>query len=252
MEKETNQMLCRISFFMIWLIVLMPVYSANALEIAFNPSTDLTAVHNGATIVWTTDEPATGRINYGPDGLTDYVESKPAKTEHEVTLTGLASEYTFYYNIVMSNGTGVVTLPPEEGAAYSFTTTEAPDTQPPQKVTGLSAPIIKKDSVTLVWQANTDEDLDHYTVYRDNEPIADNVLETTYTDTGLNTSTTYKYAVSAVDAAGNPSDKVSINVITQSDAYKDITITGVSAEALGTNVRISWTTDVESHSRVKH
>ena len=41
MKKFNHQTMARIALFLCWLIILGPVYSANALEIAFNPETDI-------------------------------------------------------------------------------------------------------------------------------------------------------------------------------------------------------------------
>ncbi|MCW2700474.1 MAG: hypothetical protein JWQ45_2009 [Blastococcus sp.] len=63
------------------------------------------------------------------------------------------------------------------------------------------------DSVSLTWTAGTDDvGVDHYNVYRDDgtTPIGTSATAS-FTDTGRTPSTTYRYAVTAVDAAGNES-----------------------------------------------
>jgi len=86
-----------------------------------------------------------------------------------------------------------------------------PGNEPPAKVTGLVATTLSDTEIKLDWDANTEEDLDHYNVYRDGVKIAETTTNT-YTDTGLQPGTTYTYEVSAVDtqnAEGPKSDPAS-------------------------------------------
>jgi hypothetical protein len=87
-----------------------------------------------------------------------------------------------------------------------LTTPPAPtaDTTAPSTPTGLASSV-NGNSITLRWTASTDNvGVTGYRVYR-NGALAANVGATSWTDTGLAISTTYSYAVSAVDAAGNES-----------------------------------------------
>lgn len=81
---------------------------------------------NSAVIIWTTDEPATGFVNYGtnpwnwvvtPDDLT-------LATSHSFTLTNLTSTTTYYYRVYSrdSSGNGTQGLP----VVYTFTTLAEP------------------------------------------------------------------------------------------------------------------------------
>lgn len=86
-----------------------------------------------------------------------------------------------------------------------------PDTEPPAKVTGLTANAVSATEIDLTWNANTEPDLHHYNIYRDGVKIAE-TTSTSYADTGLQPSTTYTYEVSAVDTSANEglkSDSVS-------------------------------------------
>ncbi|MHA1399585.1 MAG: S8 family serine peptidase [Candidatus Heimdallarchaeaceae archaeon] len=77
-----------------------------------------------------------------------------------------------------------------------------PDTEPPSKVTGLIATAVSATQIDLNWNANSEPDLNYYNIYRDGVKIAETTA-TTYSDTGLQSSTTYTYEVSAVDNSGN-------------------------------------------------
>ena len=80
-----------------------------------------------------------------------------------------------------------------------------PDTNPPSMPTGLSATTVSSSQINLAWTASTDDvAVTGYTIFRNGSPIGTSGT-TSFSDTGLAASTTYTYAVSAYDAAGNNS-----------------------------------------------
>ncbi|MCL6579636.1 MAG: S8 family serine peptidase, partial [Candidatus Bathyarchaeota archaeon] len=93
------------------------------------------------------------------------------------------------------------------------------DMTPPGKVTGLTVVTVSQSQLNLSWNANFEEDIHHYNVYRSTSSgfactpenrIASTVINS-YLDIGLAASTTYYYKVTAVDLAGNegePSEEV--------------------------------------------
>ena len=79
------------------------------------------------------------------------------------------------------------------------------DTTPPSAPGNLRSTGTTSNSVSLAWNAATDNvGVTGYQVYR-NGNLVTTVTGTTYTDTGLSPSTTYTYTVRARDAAGNVS-----------------------------------------------
>ncbi len=81
------------------------------------------------------------------------------------------------------------------------------DTIQPSTPTNLLATAIFKKKMNLTWNASTDNvGVTGYKIYRDGIQIAD-VSSTKYQNTGLSPLTTYIYAVSAYDAAGNESSQ---------------------------------------------
>lgn len=81
-----------------------------------------------------------------------------------------------------------------------------PDTQAPEKVTGLRVSKRTGKSITLLWNKGRDNYVvTGYNVYRDSNLIAANISETTYTDGDVNEESIYQYAVTALDEAGNES-----------------------------------------------
>lgn len=85
-------------------------------------------------------------------------------------------------------------------------TTPNPDTQPPTAPTGLAKGSVSTDSVTLSWQAASDDlKVSGYLVYRDGQPVETEqpIRGTTFTDTNLPDGEEFTYQVRAFDFAGN-------------------------------------------------
>lgn len=105
-------------------------------------------------------------------------------------------------------GTGTYWQYGRINAYAAVTPAGPPDITPPAQVTGLSVNAISSNRLDLHWTANSEPDLKNYKVYRSavsGGPYSPVALSTTnaYSDTGLAASTTYYYAVSAVDTSGN-------------------------------------------------
>ena len=83
--------------------------------------------------------------------------------------------------------------------------TPTQDTQAPTTVTNLAIPSKTTNSISLTWNASTDNvAVTSYDVYM-NGSLKSNVTSTSTTITGLNPSTSYSFYVKAKDAAGNAS-----------------------------------------------
>ncbi|GAA1721680.1 hypothetical protein GCM10009745_83310 [Kribbella yunnanensis] len=86
---------------------------------------------------------------------------------------------------------------------YGTTGSDPGDTTPPSTPTGLAATGTTSSSVSLAWNASTDNvGVTGYVVYRNGTEVATSP-GTTFTDTGRTASTSYTYTVKARDAAGN-------------------------------------------------
>ena len=86
-----------------------------------------------ATITWTTDEPATSRVDYGTDAnnLSSLVSDGTLKTSHSMDLTGLAPETTYYFRVTSADAVPNTTTspnPPAAPATFSTPTAVATDT----------------------------------------------------------------------------------------------------------------------------
>ncbi|EJR29935.1 M60 family metallopeptidase [Bacillus mycoides] len=92
-----------------------------------------------------------------------------------------------------------------------------PDTEAPTQPQGLYASNVTSNSVELKWNSSTDNvGVKEYQVLRDGQLIQ-TVQGTTFTDQNLTANKEYKYAVKAVDAAGNTSIQSNILPIKTKD-----------------------------------
>ncbi len=114
------------------------------------------------------------------------------------------------------------------------------DTQPPTTPTGLTVVSVHSGSVSLSWNASTDNvAVAGYTVYRNGTAIAQTGnATTTYTDSTVAPSTTYTYTVDAFDAAGNHSGQSSPVTATTTAA----SIAYVQSATVATGGRFTSTT----------
>jgi chitodextrinase len=116
--------------------------------------------------------------------------------------TGLVAATTYSYTVAARDGAGNESA---ESAAVSVTTTSTTDTQPPSTPGNLQGTGVSPSRIDLNWSAATDNvAVTAYVVRRDGATAAQ-VSQTSYSDTGLSSNTSYVYTVSARDAAGNES-----------------------------------------------
>ena len=109
-----------------------------------------------------------------------------------------------------------------------------PDTQAPTAPTGLASSNVAQTSLTLSWNASTDNvGVTGYDVYR-NGSLLSSVTSTSANVTGLSAATTYSFYVKAKDAAGNISAASNtINVTTLPDIPN-------YCASKGNNVNYEW------------
>ncbi len=108
--------------------------------------------------------------------------------------------------------------------AVQATTLPAPDTTTPSVPTGLTVTGSTSTTVSLAWTASTDNvGVTGYKIYRAGVQAATSP-GTSFTDSGLSTSTPYSYTVSAYDAAGNNSSPSSSVAATTAGAQDFSTI----------------------------
>ncbi|MBI3804987.1 MAG: fibronectin type III domain-containing protein [Nitrospirae bacterium] len=207
----------------------------------------------GATVGWTTNEPATTQVAYGT--TTAYGSFSTLNTAlvsaHTVSLTGLTASTTYHYQVISRDAAGNVAT----SSDAIFITTAIPDTTAPSVPAGLAATVPSSTQINLSWSASTDNiGVTGYRVYRNGTQVA-TPSGLTYSDGGLTANTAYSYTVAASDAAGNLSAQ-SAAISARTLLAPDTTPPVISAVAAGsitsTSVVISWTTNEVADSQVDY
>jgi endonuclease I/chitodextrinase len=121
--------------------------------------------------------------------------------------------------------------------------TPTQDTQAPTTLTNLTVPSKTSNSISLTWNASTDNvAVTSYDVYM-NGSLKSNVTSTSTTVTGLNPSTTYSFYVKAKDAAGNTSANSStVSATTNAGTTPPTNCVNETFETIPTSSASSYTT----------
>jgi len=158
-----------------------------------------------AAIEWSTDEPASSSVGFS---LSPYLRIAPHSTqavvEHRVVLTRLEPGASYYYAVASTDASG---NGPVQSDMVEFTTLSEADETPPAIPGGLLARS-GHEVVRLEWEAEAEEDLVGYDVYRETEegliPIATRVAVPWFVDEGLTDGQEYRYRIAAVDGRQPP------------------------------------------------
>ena len=179
-------------------------------------------------------------VSGGPYALIDSVDH-PTSSFND---TGLATGTTYYYTVSAVNADGESA---QSGEASATTTTGPVPAIP----TGLTATAISSSQIDLSWTANSDSPL-RYRVYRSlinggTLTLIDSVDHptTSYSNVGLNTSTTYYYKITAVNDNGESgeSDQASATTFGLPPAVP----TNLTATSAGSGqIDLSWTASTGS------
>jgi chitodextrinase len=130
--------------------------------------------------------------------------------------------------------------------AYELVVTSG-DTTPPSVPTGLAATSVTSSSVSLKWNASSDNvAVTGYTIYRNGAQVGTTAgaTATTFTDPTVSPSASYSYTVDAFDGSGNHSaGSAPVSVTTPAPAG----VGAVQAGAAATATRVTSTTIVLSN-----
>jgi chitodextrinase len=120
------------------------------------------------------------------------------------------------------------------------------DPNAPTTPTGVQASVSGVNQIDLTWQPATDDViLIGYKVYRDGNHIGSSSA-TTYSDTGVAQGVTYGYRVSAVDAAGNESEKSPDVMVNTGDTSAPTVPANLQAAVVSSSeVRLTWTASTD-------
>lgn len=179
---------------------------------------------------------------FTPDNSTNRILSGQTSTSY--TDTGLTNGTTYYYVIRAYDTSG--------GNADASQVSATPqDTTTPSNPSNVS--VASGDSqLTLSWTNPTDSDFNGIQIYRSTSSTTIGTLITTtsktttsYTDTGLNNSTTYYYTLKAVDTTGNASSGATASGVPESKktianpVISEVTVTDIGYS----HATINWKTD---------
>ncbi|MFC1990253.1 fibronectin type III domain-containing protein [Chloroflexota bacterium] len=177
-------------------------------------------------------------------GLTsgNYTKIESLWTSSNYTDTGLTNGITYYYAVTAT----------DNGTYESGDSNEASDTPvdiPPAAPTGLGA-TPGDEQISLVWDDNTEIDLEGYNIYRglssgNYTQIESLWTSSNYTDTPLYGGGTYYYAVKAVDEGTNESgysDEASDTAVDIAPAAPN----GLGATPGDEQISLDWDDNVET------
>lgn len=175
------------------------------------PTISITAPINGATVSSTVSVSANASDNIGVTKVEFYLDGTLEQTD-------LNSPYTWSWNTTgVSNGSHTLSAKAYDAAgnigisSNVAVTVSNPDTQAPTVPTGLGIAGTTTSTISLSWTASNDNvGVAGYKIFRCTGACSPNTqvgtsTTTSFTSSGLAASTTYSYAVSAYDAAGNTS-----------------------------------------------
>jgi hypothetical protein len=138
------------------------------------------------------------------------VELTPTKIT-QLTYTDSSPELvvgtSYIYTVVAMNGTDSAS-PSDPATASPLDLPGAPG--------NLRTTNITSTTISLAWNSVSGSGVT-YTVYRDDDPVGEDLTGTTFTDTGLELSTTYSYVVTATTTAGESGDSNVVTVTTFGD-----------------------------------
>jgi chitodextrinase len=182
-------------------------------------------------------------------GVTNYIVKRNGVTIAQPTSTNysdtsLTANTTYTYTIYAVDGSGNQSA--VSNSAVATTPPPPPDTTPPTVPLNLASSNTTTNSTTLSWNASSDNvGVSGYQIFRDGVAVG-TTSSPSFTDTGLQSATTYSYSVKAYDAAGNYSDtSSSINVTT---VYVDTVAPQVSITAPSNGSSVNGTVNITANA----
>lgn len=209
--------------------------------------------NTSATITWTTNENATGQIEYGT--TTSYGNTTTLNStlgiSHSVTITGLTASTVYHFRVDSKDASNNLA----QSSDVTFTTAATPDTTPPQ-ISGITSSSITSSGATIQWTtdevATSQVDYGTTSLYG-NSTALDTTLLTNHSVslTGLAPLTTYHFRIDSKDAANNlaQSTDVTFTTIAAADVTPPV-ISAVTLTPATTTALVTWTTNEPSTEKV--
>lgn len=204
----------------------------------------------GATITWTTDDPAEGGVEYGESlsyGKSVYLYVTQV-TNHSVNLTGLNSQTTYHYKVKSRDASDIWA----ESGDFTFTTLDI--TAP--AISSVVATDISATAANIMWTTNeAATSLVEYgtTASYGSATSHDTALVSNHKAhlTGLKSRTTYHYRVKSRDTAGLWTESAD-RTFTTTDINAPVISNVAATNITGTDATITWTTDDAAESQVEY
>src|SRR5206468_3336750 len=229
------------------------------------PPTNLAAMAVSASqidLTWTASTDNVGVTGYRIErcqgaGCTTFAQvAAPAGTGTTYSDTGLTASTSYRYRVRATDAAN--NLSAYSGTATA-TTPAATDTQPPTAPTNLAATAASSSQINLTWTASTDNvGVTGYRIERCQgagcttfaQVAAPAGTGTTYSDTGLTASTSYRYRVRATDAANNLSAYSGTATATTpaaTDTQPPTAPGNLAATAAGSSqINLTWTASTDN------
>jgi alpha-tubulin suppressor-like RCC1 family protein/chitodextrinase len=158
------------------------------------------------TLEWTAATDSVGVVGY--EVLRDGDCVGQVTSGLTFTDSGLSPGSDYYYQVRAYDTAGNRSSPSD----YSANMTTLPDMVNPASPTNVAMTAITTDSVSLTWEASTDNvGIKNYQVFRGDTQVGAPV-DASYVDKGLSISADIIYTIKAVDLAGNTSEGSSISL----------------------------------------
>lgn len=163
----------------------------------------------GVTITWATDLPSTSLVTYStdPNMTSPLTLSFPdLVTEHQVELSGLMSNETYYYLVSSTDESGNTGEGANGGSYYTFSTG---DDETPPIISNIKTPIRTNSQVAITWSTN--EPADGVIRYGEEPGVLNNETELIHslvtahlvTISDLKESNQYYYVIESADENNN-------------------------------------------------
>ena len=160
-------------------------------------------------------------------------------------VTGLTGSTSYQFYVQASDAAGNTS----NSNVLSVTTPAPPDTEAPTPPASLIATNIAESSLTLDWDASTDNiGVTGYDVFKNGIKINSSLISaTTYNVTALSASTAYQFYVQAKDLAGNTSDNSNTVNVTTPDTQAPAAPTNLATSNLSqTSLTLNWTASTDN------
>ena len=158
-------------------------------------------------------------------------------------VSGLIALTSYDFYVVAKDAAGNIS------AASNTINVITPDTQAPTAPSGLASSNLTATSLTLNWNASTDNvAVTGYDVYQNGIKInVAAVTVTTYNVTGLSQASSYSFFVKALDGAGNVSANSNTINVTTPDIQAPTAPSGLTSSNLtSTSLTLSWTASTDN------